>query len=233
MSEPRPAAVVPLPRWAPVAAAVSLLVVALLGAAVLAGAGPLFRLDQAVSSALYAGDDRSAAREVLLRVATAPGSSVVRGLVFLPVLAWLVARRRWWTAGWVATAVLLVGPLTTLLKELVSRLRPQFADGGATYESLAFPSGHASGVATLVTVALLLAWPSLGPPARRWWLAAGVTLAVVVGLTRIWLGVHWLSDVVAGEALGVGWTLLVAIVVGRLAARRRAPVAQPVEERAR
>jgi undecaprenyl-diphosphatase len=212
---------------------VSLLVLALLGAAVLTGAGPLLRLDRAVSSALYVGDDRSPAVETLLRVATAPGSSAVRGLVFLPVLAWLVARRRWWTAGWVATTVLLIGPLTTLLKELVGRLRPQYAEGGATYESLAFPSGHASGVATLVTVALLLAWPSLGPPARRWWPAAGVTLAVVVGLTRIWLGVHWPSDVVAGEALGLGWTLLVAIVLGRLAARRGAPAAQPVPEGAR
>jgi undecaprenyl-diphosphatase len=222
-----------VPRWAPIGTAAFLLVVALLGAAVLAEVGPLIRLDRAVRSALYAGDGRSPALETLLQLATAPGSSVFRGLVYLPVLAWLVARRRWWTAGWVATAVLLIGPLTTLLKELVGRLRPQFADGGAAYESLAFPSGHAAGVATLVTVALLLAWPSLGPAARRWWLAAGVTLAVVVGLTRIWLGVHWLSDVVGGEALGVGWTLLVGIVAGRLADRRSAPAAQPAEEGAR
>jgi undecaprenyl-diphosphatase len=209
------------------------LVVALLGVGVLTAAGPLLRLDGAVSSALYAGDDRSAAREVLLRVATAPGLTAVRGLVFLPVVAWLVVRERWWTAGWVVISVLLIGPLTTLLKELVGRLRPQYPEGGAAYESLAFPSGHASGVATLVTVALLLAWPALGPRARRWWLAAGVTLAVVVGLTRIWLGVHWLSDVVAGEALGFGWTLLVGLVVAGLADRGWARARRPVEEGAR
>ena len=78
-------------------------------------------------------------------------------------------------------------------------------------------------MAALVTTALLLAWPALRPRARRWWLAAGLALAVLVGLTRIWLGVHWLSDVVGGEALGLGWTLLVAGVASRLAARRPAP----------
>ncbi len=228
MSASQPPAV-PVPRWAPGIAAAALLVMALLAGAVLAGAEPLLRLDRAVSSALYAGDDRSATREVLLQVTTAPGSTVFRALVFLPVLAWLATRRRWWTAGWVAAAVLLVAPVTGLLKEAIGRLRPQFAGGGAAYESLAFPSGHASGVAALVTAGLLLAWPALAPRARRWWLAAGLALAVLVGLTRIWLGVHWLSDVVGGAALGLGWTLLVATAAARLARGAGVP-ADRVEE---
>jgi membrane-associated phospholipid phosphatase len=194
---------------------------------VVGGAGPLLRVDRAVSGALYAGDDRSLVVEALLQVATAPGLSVVRFAVYLPVLAWLAVRRRWWTAGWVATAVVLVGPLTALLKDTVDRVRPQFTDGGAEYESLSFPSGHSSGVATLVTVGLLLAWPVLTPAARRWWLAAGLALAVLVGLTRIWLGVHWLSDVVGGEALGVGWTLLVALAFGGLPGGRAALPGRP------
>ena len=229
MSAPRPDAV-PVPRWAPGAGAAAFLLVAALAGAVLAGAGPLLRVDRAVSAALYAGDDRSGLVDALLQVATAPGLTVVRGLVYLPVLAVLVARRHWWTAGWVAAAVLLVAPLTGLLKELIGRQRPQFAEGGADYASLAFPSGHASGVAALVTTGLLLAWPALGRVARRWWLAAGVALCVLVGLTRMWLGVHWLSDVVGGEAFGLGWTLLAASVAGLLAGRRGVPAARPEEE---
>ena len=231
MSAPRPSAV-PVPRWAPAAAVAALLLVAALAGAVLAGSGPLLRVDRAVSVALYAGDDRSTGLEALLQVATAPGLTAVRGLVYLPVLAVLVARRRWWTAGWVATAVLLVAPVNALLKQLVGRDRPQFAQGGAEYTSLAYPSGHAMGVAALVTTGLLLAWPALGRAARRWWLAAGVALCVLVGLTRLWLGVHWLSDVVGGEAFGAGWVLLVMSVFGRLADRWNA-VAAPVEEGAR
>ncbi len=195
MSAPRPDAV-PAPRWAPAAGAAAFLLVAALAWAVIAGAGPLLRVDRAVSAALYAGDDRSAGLEVLLQV---------------------------------ATAVLLVAPVNALLKELIGRERPQFARGGAEYTSLAFPSGHAMGVAALVTTGLLLAWPALGRAARRWWLAAGIALCVLVGLTRLWLGVHWLSDVVGGEAFGAGWTLLVVSVFGRLAARRD-PVAEPAGE---
>jgi membrane-associated phospholipid phosphatase len=204
------------------ATAAAAVVVALLGWAVAAGSAVLLDVDRAVSGALYAGDDRSWWLESVLQVATAPGSSAVRGVVFLPVLVWLVLRRAWWTAAWVLTAVALVGPLTTVLKELVGRLRPQFADGGAQLDSLSFPSGHASGVATLVTVALVLAWPLLAPSARRGWLAAGVALTALVGVTRLWLGVHFLSDVVGGWALGLGWALLVAVAFGALPGGRAA-----------
>ena len=205
-----------------VAAAVAALLLALLGWAVVAGSAVLLGVDRAVSDALYAGDDRSWWLESVLQVATAPGSSAVRGVVFLPVLVWLVLRRAWWTAAWVLTAIALVGPLTTVLKELIGRQRPQFADGGARLESLSFPSGHCSGVATSVTVALVLAWPLLAPSARRGWLAAGVALVALVGASRLWLGVHYLSDVVGGWAFGLAWTLLAAIAFGALPGGRAA-----------
>ena len=213
-----------------VTAAVAAVVVALLGWAVVAGSAVLLGVDRAVSEALYAGDDRSWWLESVLQVATAPGSSAVRGVVFLPVLVWLLLHRAWWTAAWALTAIALVGPLTTGLKELVGRPRPQYADGGAQLESLSFPSGHASGVATLVTVALVLAWPLLAPSARRGWLAAGVALVALVGASRLWLGVHYLSDVVGGWALGVGWSLLVAVAFGALPGGRAALRPRVAEE---
>jgi undecaprenyl-diphosphatase len=196
--------------------AAAAVVVALLGWAVAASFSPVLRLDRVVSDALYAGDDRSRLVESALQVATAPGSSAVRAVLLLPVLVWLVLRRAWWTAAWVLTATALIGPLTTLVKERVGRERPQLVHGGARYESLSYPSGHSSGIATLVTVALVLAWPLLGRTARRASLAAGVALVVLVGCTRMWLGVHFLSDVLGGWALGLGWTLLVALVFGAL-----------------
>jgi undecaprenyl-diphosphatase len=221
VSGPRSSA--PSVRGAALAAlVVAALVVALLGWAVTSTAAPLLGVDRSVSLALYAGDDRPGWLTALLLVATAPGSAVLRYVAYLPVLAWLAVRRRWWTAAWVGTAVLLVSPLTTLLKDAVGRVRPQFSAGGARYESLSYPSGHSSGVATLVTVGLLLAWPLLAPRARRFWLAAGLALAVLVGLTRMWLGVHFLTDVVGGEALGVGWSLLVALAFGGLPGGRAA-----------
>jgi membrane-associated phospholipid phosphatase len=199
-----------------------IVVVALLGAGVRTNFGPQLRLDGTVSEALYAGDHRAVALNDLLAVLTAPGLSVFRFVVFLPVLVLLVRRRAWWTAAWVLTAIALIGPLDTVLKHLFGRVRPDFAEGGARLESLSYPSGHSSGIATLVTVALVLAWPLMAARARHWALAAGAALVLLVGLTRMWLGVHFLSDVVGGWALGVGWTLLTALLFGALAEGRAA-----------
>ncbi len=195
---------------------VGVLVVVLLGSGVALGWSPQLRVDDAVSRALYVGDDRPALLGGLLQVLTAPGTSAARVLVFAPVLGWLLLRRRGSTAGWVGLAVLAIGPVTAALKVLVGRVRPDFAGGGARYDSLSFPSGHSSGIACLVTTALVLGWPWLTPAGRRAGLVTGVGLVVLVGLTRMWLGVHYLSDVLAGWALGVAWTLLVALAFGGL-----------------
>ena len=197
-----------------------LVLVALLGVGVRTNFEPQLDLDGVVAETLYVGDDRAAALNVLLEVLTAPGNTWFRVLVFLPVLILLMRRQLGWTAAWLATAVLLIGPLNSLLKATFGRVRPDFDQGGARLDSLSYPSGHSSGIATLVTVALILAWPLLSARARRWLLVAGVVLVVLVGLTRIWLGVHYLSDVVGGWALGVAWSLLTALIFGAFAEGR-------------
>ncbi len=195
-------------------------VLALLGLGVRTGFAPQRELDTAVSEALYAGDDRSRVLDVLLEVLTAPGLSVFRYVVAVPVLIWLVRRRAWRTAVWLVVTAVFVRHVTSALKEYFDRVRPAFEDGGAGYDSFSFPSGHASGIATLVTGGLVLAWPLIAPAGRRSWAVLGALLVLLVGLTRMWLGVHYLSDVVAGWALGVGWTLLTAVAFGVLPARR-------------
>ena len=205
-----------------VCTAACLLVLALLGAGVRSDFGPQLRLDAAASEALYVGDDRAGALNGLLQVLTALGLWWVRFLVFLPVVVSLVRRRQCWTAGWVVTAIALVGPLTALLKAFFGRIRPPFQEGGARLESLSFPSGHSSGIATLVAVALVLAWPLLTARARHRALAAGVALVVLVGLTRMWLGVHYLSDVLGGWSFGLAWTLGIALLFGAFPGGRAA-----------
>ena len=190
--------------------------VALLGAGVRTDFAPQMEVDAAVSEALYAGDDRVRALDWLLEVLTAPGLSWVRILLAVPLFVVLVRRRHMRLAAWVMAAVVLVAPITTVLKEYFGRVRPHFDEGGARYETLSYPSGHSSGVATLVVVGLVLAWPLLSAAARRAWVAAGATLVLLVGLTRMWLGVHYLSDVVGGWSLGLSWTLLTALLLGAL-----------------
>ncbi|NYJ07428.1 phosphatase PAP2 family protein [Petropleomorpha daqingensis] len=216
-------------RGALIAAAACVAVLVVLGIGVATKFGPQLRLDSTVSRALYAGDGRSAVVNDLLQVLTSPGLTVFRVVVLLPVVVWLVLRRLWWTAAWVLTAIVLIAPLTTAVKELVGRVRPDFVNGGARLESLSFPSGHSSGSATLVTVVLVLTWPLLTRTGRRICLGLGIALALLVGLTRMWLGVHFLSDVLGGWALGVAWTLLVAVAFGALPGGR---AALPARDRA-
>jgi len=207
-------------RSARATAVVAAGVVIVLG--LLAHAGALVRPDTAVSDALYAGDDRPGWLSTSLAVATSPGLSVFRELVYLPVLGWLAVRRAWPALAWVAVAVVLVSPLTSAVKALVDRPRPQFAGGGARLDSPGFPSGHSSGVVTLVAVGLVLAWPRLAPVARRWWTAAGLALVLVVGATRLVLGVHFPSDVLGGWCLGLAWTLAVVLASDALPGGRAA-----------
>jgi len=199
-----------------------LAVVAVLGVGVLTDFAPQMDLDGVVSEALYAGNDRARTLDGLLQVLTAPGLTAFRVAIFLPVVALLLLRRAWPTALWVSVAVLGIGPLTSLLKELFGRIRPDFDEGGARLDTLSYPSGHSSGIATLVVVALLLLWPLLSVRGRRWFLVLGVALVVLVGLTRMWLGVHFLSDVLGGWSLGAAWSLLVACLLRGLPGERAA-----------
>ena len=89
---------------------------------------------------------------------------------------------------------------TQLLKLAFDRPRPTVDPVVELPETAAFPSGHASvSMAVLVVVAVLLAGRRPDPGA----VAAAVAVSVAIGLSRIALGVHWLSDVVAGWALGL------------------------------
>jgi undecaprenyl-diphosphatase len=196
-----------------IGAAVLAAMVTILGVLVGQGVRALLDLDVSVGSALrYQGGDSF---EVdVLQVITALGLTVIRLAVLVPVAVLFAIRRRLRLAGFVLLAALSVGPLTTVGKELVGRVRPTADDPLVAASGMSFPSGHSSGAATLAGVLLVVLWPIL---ARRWrrWLAAGLILAALcVAWTRIVLGVHYLSDVVGGLALGAAVVLVWMAVFG-------------------
>jgi undecaprenyl-diphosphatase len=125
---------------------------------------------------------------------------------------WLVWRRSaWWLALWVV-ATCAVGTLAQqVLKAAVGRERPVWPDPVDSAHYAAFPSGHAL-TATVVCglVVWLLRLYDAGRALRRTVSALAVVSVVGAGLTRIWLGVHWPSDVLGGWLLGA---LLVASAV--------------------
>ena len=93
------------------------------------------------------------------------------------------------------------------LKEWIGRPRPPL---DILPHSLAFPSGHSANSMTAFVATALIACP---PAYRRFFVALGLALALVIGLTRIVLGVHWPSDVIGGWAFGL-LAIAVALNVG-------------------
>jgi membrane-associated phospholipid phosphatase len=151
--------------------------------------------------------------------------------VTLPVriaIAGLLAFRRWWWhLAAFAAAMVISEVLIGLLKGVYSRARPLaplVATSGAS-----FPSGHAV-AASVTAVAAVIA---LVPAGRRraWWAAAAVVFSILMGLSRAYLGAHWLSDAAAGIFLGTSCALVTALVAGQAQqlrlGRRPAGAGQP------
>jgi undecaprenyl-diphosphatase len=120
------------------------------------------------------------------------------------ILLWLARRRQWLRFASFGAAIvsceLTIGPI----KSIVERARP--VGGLVATHGTSFPSGHAAaGAVTAMGLVIVFT----GPGRRRihWFVAASV-FAAAMAMSRTYLGVHWLSDVVAGACFGVGWALL-------------------------
>lgn len=119
------------------------------------------------------------------------------------VLAWL---RRWRDLASVAAIVVVVWAVNPVLKQLVTRPRPDLWPAPLAVSEYTFPSGHAANTAALVGAVVLLSWPT-----RARWpvVSAGAALLAVVAFDQLALGVHYPSDMVAGWLLAGAWTALV------------------------
>jgi len=149
----------------------------------------------------------------LVRATTFWGNTPVVVAVTVVVVGWQLYRRRHLVALWVATTVVLGWLVNHAAKASVDRVRPPSVGLLADASGSSFPSGHAQvagyGWVTYGLLALLVV-----AGRRRWAVAVGCwALGSLVALSRVVLGVHWASDVVAGYALGVGVALLSASVL--------------------
>ncbi|GAA3635275.1 phosphatase PAP2 family protein [Microlunatus ginsengisoli] len=109
-------------------------------------------------------------------------------------------------ALWAFTTMMVGWAIGAAAKQVVHRLRPVLPDPLTRLGGYSFPSGHALNITVATTALLFLFWPVLSPASRRLAVAGAVVLITIVGLDRIFLGVHFPSDVVAGYVLGFGIT---------------------------
>jgi undecaprenyl-diphosphatase len=112
-------------------------------------------------------------------------------------------------ASWLAIASLGASVLNVLLKSVFARERPALLDSELLPGSFSFPSGHAFlSAAIYLTAGALLTQVIAKPATRAIVLAAAVLMTVLIGLSRVYLGVHYPSDVLAGWTLGLCWAAL-------------------------
>ena len=117
-------------------------------------------------------------------------------------------------AVWAFVTMMVAWNLQLLLKELVHRARPIVSDPVSHAPGYSFPSGHAANAAATAAVMVLLLWPMLSRRGRVVAVVLGSLYALVTALNRVYLGVHFPSDVIAGVIFGVG--LAVASYMGYL-----------------
>jgi membrane-associated phospholipid phosphatase len=170
--------------------------------------------------------DLSAGNEDILRYAQVfqvLGSGNVTGPVTLLVLAVLAVARKWGWLAWLA-AVSIGGLLISeILKHAIARERPTWPSPHFTEAGYSFPSGHTlSGVTSWVAFGILLLF--LLP--RPWSTVLGwivIVFGVAMGPSRLFLGVHWVTDVLGSWLIGFGWLLLVSGWFVRRIGRRVSP----------
>jgi undecaprenyl-diphosphatase len=150
---------------------------------------------------------------------TALGGHTVLVLLVLAAAALLLLTRRREDAAWLLGATAGAMLLNHLLKAAFARARPDLVDHLVTVVSPSFPSGHAlmSAAFYLTLAGLLGRAEGVRTPIRRSLLGLAVMLVVLIGLSRVYLGVHWPSDVLGGWSLGALW----ALGCVRLASRKR------------
>ena len=192
--------------------------------------GDTQRLDRAVLMALRtAGDPTDLIGppwfEEMARDVTALGSYAFIIFIVLAAAGYLLLIRKAGLAVLVVTAVGGGIIISNLLKSLFDRPRPDI-DHAARVFTASFPSGHATlSAVTFLTLGALLTRVNADRKVKFYFLAMALFLTLVVGASRVYLGVHYPSDVLAGWCIGSAWAVL--CWAGALWLQRRGEVEQP------
>ncbi|MBD0319902.1 MAG: phosphatase PAP2 family protein [Gemmatimonadetes bacterium] len=180
--------------------------------------GGVFQWDAPILRYLHAFSTpaRDRAMEVVSLAGYEYGVIPLAGIVFLALLA----RGRRGDALFFGVAMAGTGALNQSGKLFFQRARPDLWLSPAPEHTFSFPSGHAMGSMALAAALAVLAWPTRW----RWWaIGIGGLFTLVVGLSRVYLGVHYPSDVLAGWLASLAWVVgLSTVAYGR--------AAKPVEQ---
>jgi undecaprenyl-diphosphatase len=146
--------------------------------------------------------------EEFARDITSLGSYAFLGILTFGVISYFLLTRRRALAALVAVSVLGGVAISNLLKMVFDRDRPDLPTSVRVFTS-SFPSGHATlSAISFLTLGALLAQTSPDPRVKAYFAILAILLTIAVGISRVYLGVHFASDVLAGWCVGSAWALL-------------------------
>lgn len=157
-----------------------------------------------------------------LRDVTALGSWFSLTLITVAVVGFFLIARRLRMALFVSIGIGGGWLLNDVLKDVFGRVRPDIVPHAAQVFTASFPSSHAM-MSTIVylTLGALLSRAQPQRPLQFYFISLAVLIAMIVGISRVYLGVHWPSDVLAGWALGAAWALAWWLIADEVARRHR------------
>ncbi|MGI0483817.1 phosphatase PAP2 family protein [Pantanalinema rosaneae CENA516] len=135
-----------------------------------------------------------------------------KGVTLLTTLLsfWLLRQQRWRSLIYLLLTMIGSGLINRLAKAVLHRVRPSLWTPLAPEADFAFPSGHATASMTFVAAIIILTWGT------RWcWLAVlgGSSFVLAIAWTRLYLGVHFPSDIVAGWLVSIAWAIGVSVAI--------------------
>lgn len=147
--------------------------------------------------------------EEFMRDCTALGGMLVLTLVTLAVGVFLSLRRQYHALVFLLSAVCGATLLSLGLKEFFDRDRPTILEHRSHTMTSSFPSGHAMlSAAVWLTLGVMLARLDKSPFMKAYFICVGLFISFLAGISRVWLGVHWPTDVLAGWMAGSMWAVL-------------------------
>jgi undecaprenyl-diphosphatase len=154
--------------------------------------------------------------ESVMRDLTALGSTVVLAIITLAMAGFLFVTKRTTLSLHLVMAVALGTVLSNTLKLLLARPRPDLVAHIVQVHTLSFPSGHALlSAVTYLTIGALLMGDHTSIRVKAYILSVAILLSLLVGISRVYLGVHYPTDVLAGWAVGGAWASLCWLVSSR------------------
>jgi membrane-associated phospholipid phosphatase len=160
----------------------------------------------------WAALSRDTGHTAFFMVATRIGDPIVLGVFVLLAAIPLVMAKRWRWLGYLLVTTGVGALLNLALKSYFARSRPDLAEALRNAHGYSFPSGHAMGATVVFGALAYLAFRVV--PRWKWRtaaMAAAITITLCVAASRVYLGVHWISDVGAGMTAGVIWLTVVTV----------------------